>query len=90
MINVLVWNEFHHEKTNEEVKNVYPEGIHTVIKSFLATEDKLNVTTATVDEPECGLTQARLDATDVILWWGHARHDDVPDEIVNGFSILHR
>ena len=80
-MNVLVWNEFHHEKTVDEVKSIYPDGMHDVIKGFLDSEDGLRVTTATLDEPECGLTRQRVDAADVIIWWGHARHDDVPDEI---------
>ncbi|HEY8240843.1 MAG TPA: trehalose utilization protein ThuA, partial [Kiritimatiellia bacterium] len=27
-INVTIWNEGRHEKTNEAVKKVYPKGIH--------------------------------------------------------------
>ena len=82
LINVIVWNEFRHEKTNEEAKKVYPNGIHDAVKEFLSVEDNLNVTTATLDEPECGLTQERVDAADVIIWWGHKAHHEVPDEVV--------
>ena len=39
--------------------------------------------TATLDEPEHGLTQEVLDNTDVLFWWGHLAHDEVTDEIVN-------
>ena len=28
--------------------------------------------TATLDEPEHGLSEAVLDQTDVLIWWGHA------------------
>ena len=38
--------------------------------------------TATLDEPEQGLTAAVLDETDVLIWWGHAAHDEVSDEVV--------
>jgi len=31
MIKVVVWNENHHEKINEECKKVYPQGIHGCI-----------------------------------------------------------
>jgi len=31
--------------------------------------------------PEHGLTDEVLDNTDVLLWWGHAKHNDVSDEI---------
>ena len=34
-IRVTVWNEFRHEKHHEEVKKVYPDGMHVVIADFL-------------------------------------------------------
>ncbi|MDN6161503.1 MAG: ThuA domain-containing protein [Atopostipes sp.] len=82
MINVTIWNEFRHEKENNEVKKVYPEGIHKQIASFLKNED-YKIRTATLDEEEHGLTQEVVDQTDVLLWWGHMAHDEVRDEIVD-------
>ncbi|MBQ7900673.1 MAG: ThuA domain-containing protein [Clostridia bacterium] len=79
-MNVLVWNEFKHEKESDDVKVHYPDGIHKYIAGFLQCDD-INVTTATLDDPECGLTQEVLDNTDVIIWWGHMAHKEVPDEI---------
>ncbi|MCG1021683.1 ThuA domain-containing protein [Sutcliffiella horikoshii] len=81
MIRVTVWNENRHEQTNEKVREVYPEGIHGAIASFLKEENH-EVRTATLDEPEHGLTEEVLNNTDVLLWWGHVAHDDVSDEIV--------
>lgn len=81
-IKVTVWNEFYHEQTNEKVKAIYPEGIHGCIAEFLGKEDDLVVRTATLEMPEHGLTQEVLDDTDVLIWWGHCRHGDVADEIV--------
>lgn len=78
---VTVWNEFRHEKNNETVKAIYPDGIHTVLANFLQ-EDGHEVTTATLDEPSHGLTDDVLNHTDVLLWWGHMAHGDVADEIV--------
>mgnify|MGYP003758493831 FL=1 len=40
------------------------------------------IRTATLDELEHGLTQDVLDATDVLLWRGHAAHDKVDDAVV--------
>lgn len=80
-INVTVWNEFRHEKTNPSAIAVYPDGLHTVIAAGLREHD-LQVRTATLDEPEHGLTDAVLDATEVLVWWGHMAHDDVGDEVV--------
>ena len=81
MINTLVWNEFEHERRDAEVKAIYPDGIHSVIAAALARDTELRVGTATLAEPDSGLPAARLDETDVLLWWGHAAHDRVPDEV---------
>ena len=81
MIKVTVWNEFYHEKNDERVAKIYPKGIHQAIADFLKCDD-IEVKTATLDDPECGLTQEVLKDTDVLIWWGHRRHNDVPDEIV--------
>ena len=53
MINVTVWNEFRHEREDDEVKAVYPNGIHNCIKDFLSKDDELNIRTATLDEENC-------------------------------------
>lgn len=81
-IRVTIWNEFVHEKTNPIVAQIYPRGIHQALADFLAPDSRLGVTTATLDEPEHGLTEQRLAQTDVLLWWGHAKHDAVSDEVV--------
>ena len=81
MIKVTVWNEFQHEKHSEEVRAVYPNGIHNAIADFLRS-DEIEVRTATLDDPECGLTEEVLKDTDVLIWWGHIAHDKVPDEVV--------
>ncbi len=79
---VLVWNENRHEKQNEEVAKIYPEGIHGAIKQFLEADD-VEVNTATLDEPDHGITEEKLAETDVLVWWGHMAHHEVKDEIVN-------
>ena len=79
-IHVTVWNEFYHENIQERVRAAYPRGIHVALKEMLECED-VQVRTATLPEPECGLTAAALNDTDVLIWWGHAKHRDVPDEI---------
>ena len=43
MINVLVWNEFYHEKTEDRVKEIYPEGIHATISAFLSEEELIKI-----------------------------------------------
>jgi len=82
MIRVTVWNEFQHEKHDPKVAAIYPNGIHAAIADFLKLNEDMEVRTATLDEPEHGLTQEVLDNTDVLLWWGHMAHHKVEDEIV--------
>ncbi|MFC5652448.1 ThuA domain-containing protein [Paenibacillus solisilvae] len=82
MIKVTVWNEFLHEKQHEEVRNVYPDGIHNALAAGIGT-DGFEVRTATLDQPEHGLTEEVLANTDVLIWWGHMGHDKVDDAIVD-------
>lgn len=82
-IRVTVWNENRHEKqAGHEAGKVYPEGIHGAIAEYLGAQDDMEVRTATLDEPEHGLSEEVLAATDVLTWWGHAAHDDVSDDVV--------
>lgn len=78
---MLVWNENRHEKRDEKVRAVYPEGIHGAIADFLK-EEEFKVNTATLDEPEHGLSEAVLRETDVLIWWGHLAHGEVEDVII--------
>ncbi len=78
---VLVWNEFRHERAKPAVRDVYPEGIHVVIAEALRSHG-LAVQTATLDEPEHGLTEEALANTDTLVWWGHMAHEEVDDAIV--------
>ncbi|MCL7417004.1 MAG: ThuA domain-containing protein, partial [Halalkalicoccus sp.] len=82
MVRVTVWNEFRHEREDEAAREQYPDGIHEAIAGFLE-ERGFDTRTATLDEPEHGLTEAVLDETDVLTWWGHIAHDEVEDEVVD-------
>lgn len=83
LIKVTVWNEFRHEKHLEKVRAIYPEGMHRVIADALAQDPDITARTATLDEPEHGLTAEVLDQTDVLIWWGHMAHGEVTDGIVD-------
>ncbi len=82
MIRATVWNEFAHERENAVVGGIYPDGIHATIAAALAQDEGIEAATATLDQPEHGLSQARLDDTDVLLWWGHKLHGAVDDAVV--------
>lgn len=78
---VTIWNEFRHEKKNERVARIYPEGMHVSIANALGAKG-LDVQLATLDEPENGLPIEKLVDTDVLVWWGHMAHGEVKDEVV--------
>lgn len=83
MIQATVWNENYHEMEMSEVRAIYPDGIHGAVAGALKALPDVQVRTATQEEPEHGLTEEVLQNTDVLFWWGHARHGQVADEIVD-------
>jgi trehalose utilization protein len=79
---VTIWNEFRHERKDPAVAELYPQGIHEALAAYLRQQG-FDVGTATLDEPDHGLTEKRLAETDVLIWWGHLAHDDVQETIVD-------
>jgi trehalose utilization protein len=74
---VVVWSE------GTAPKNVYPNDINTAIaeglKKSLAGWD---VVVANLSDPDQGLPDSLLAKCDVLIWWGHKKHKDVKDELV--------
>jgi trehalose utilization protein len=81
-IRVTIWNEFRHEKKNEKIREIYPNGMHEAIATHLRKSSDLEIRTATLDEPEHGLSESVVKSTEVFVWWGHMHHKDVADPIV--------
>ena len=83
-IRVTVWGENRHEQAEPHVAAIYPRGMHGAIAEGI--EENLGagavVRTATLDDPEHGLTEEVLADTDVLTWWGHAAHAEVADDVV--------
>jgi trehalose utilization protein len=80
---ITLWNEFRHERNNDKVRAIYPDGMHKVWADTLREHiPDADIRIATLDEPEHGLTDDVLASTDVLTWWGHAAHGEVKDEIV--------
>src|SRR4029078_788822 len=75
MTRVTVWNEYRQERSDPPVRATYPDGIHAATGDGLR-EAGFDVRVATLDEPEHGLTDEVLAATDVLTWWGHAGHGE--------------
>jgi len=99
-INVVIWNEFRHEKTKEKARALYPNGLHATIKGYLDKNEDMEITLAALDDPDQGLSDERLQNTDVLVWWGHMAHDEVDSVLVKkirdrvwegkmGFIALH-
>lgn len=74
-INVLIWSE------RTEPEKIYPNGINGAIADFLSMHQDLTVKTSNLSDAGYGLSNEALDQTDVLIWFGHKHHDEVPDEV---------
>jgi trehalose utilization protein len=79
-IRVLVWDE----NPSHSDKTLYPGNLRAAIAEGLnefSVDGELIVKTASLDDPNQGVTEEVLAETDVIVWWGHARHGEVEDSV---------
>src|SRR5690554_1061454 len=74
-IRVLVWDE-----QQPEQQEVYPDFLGNHLAKHLRQNPALRVTSANINQPEQGLSKEVLDETDVLIWWGHLKHEEVPQE----------
>jgi trehalose utilization protein len=81
-LQVTVWGENVHEQKHQLVRDIYPQGMHQCIADALNEDPGISARTATLQQPEHGLTEEVLAGTDVLTWWGHAAHAEVDDRIV--------
>jgi trehalose utilization protein len=91
---VVVWSE------GTAPKDVYPKDINGAVADALRLLVGWEVIVASIDEPGQGLPPERLAGTDVLIWWGHKRHEEVANALVDrvdrrvreegmGFIALH-
>jgi trehalose utilization protein len=73
---VTVWTE---NPASDAVARAYPDGLGATIAAGLGEAGDLQVRAVSIDDAGHGLGGGVLDETDVLAWWGHRRHDDVPD-----------
>jgi trehalose utilization protein len=73
-IRVRIWCE------GTAPRSVYPDDVDGVLAGQLGRLSGLHVDRARIGDPQAGLAEEALNASDVLIWWGHLRHDDVPDE----------
>ena len=85
VVRVTVWGENRHERLEQHVADIYPDGMHTTIAEGVRAHlgSAVEVRTVTLDDPEHGLPEDSLAATDVLVWWGHKAHGEVSDEVVD-------
>jgi trehalose utilization protein len=81
-VRVTVWNEGRHERQDPRIAAIYPGGLHAAIAEGLREHGLSSVRTATLDDPQHGLSESVLAETDVLTWWGHLAHDEVSDDVV--------
>lgn len=81
---VVVWSEGSASE-DEASKKVYPNDINTAIAEGLKPlEDKgWAIVKASLKDPEQGITDELLNSTDVLIWWGHKKHGDVKNTLVD-------
>jgi trehalose utilization protein len=76
-IRVVVWDE-----RQEAQKSAYGGFLGDTLAAALAKEPDLAVKSVGLNDPDQGLTDETLDQCDVLIWWGHQKHEEVTDEHV--------
>jgi trehalose utilization protein len=60
-------------------RSIYPEDIDGALCASLRCDKSLAVSSARLEQPDAGVPDSVLDQTDVLVWWGRLKHDEVPD-----------
>ena len=82
-MNVTFWYEATQERRpgDNPIFKAYPNGMAAAMAEIFAGEADINFRSVTLYDPENGLPDDVLENTDVLLWWAHTSHNDVPDEL---------
>jgi trehalose utilization protein len=81
---VVVWSEGT-ANVDAESKKIYPQDINTAIAEGLEPlkAEGWEIVKASLNDPDQGLPDELLNTTDVLIWWGHKKHGEVKNELVN-------
>jgi trehalose utilization protein len=81
---VVVWSEGT-ANVDDNSKKVYPNDINTAIAEGLKPLEAKGwqIVKAGLNDPSQGITDELLNSTDVLIWWGHKRHGEVKNELVD-------
>jgi len=74
---VVVWSE------GTAPKNIYPNDINGAIAEGLNDLQGWEVVKANLSDPDQGLPDSLLLRADVLIWWGHQKHGQVKDQLVD-------
>jgi trehalose utilization protein len=74
---VVVWSE------GTAPKKVYPNDINGAVAEGLKELKDWEIVKANLSDPDQGLPDKLLNRADVLIWWGHQKHGDVKDELVD-------
>lgn len=98
---VVVWSEGS-AAVDPKSSALYPHDINAAVADGLKplAAAGWEIIIASLSEPDQGVSDERLKSTDVLIWWGHKKHKDVKDELVErivrrvkedgmGFIALH-
>ena len=80
---ILVWDE-----QQPAQKQAYEDFLGNQIAGYLSQHPDLAVTSRRQDDLNQGISDAELDACDVLIWWGHVRQREVKPE--SGQRIVER
>ena len=76
---VVVWAE-----GTAQLDKVYTNDVNATIAEGLKPLEAQGweIIIANLKDPDQGVSDERLNSTDVLIWWGHKKHGDVKDELV--------
>jgi len=74
---IVVWSE------GTAPKEIYPHDINGAIAEGLKKVPNWDVVVANLSDPDQGLPDKLLNRADVLIWWGHKKHAEVKDELVD-------
>jgi trehalose utilization protein len=81
---VVVWSEGT-ANVDPASKDVYPKDINFAIAEGLKPLEShgWEIVTASLNDPDQGISDEQLNSTIVLIWWGHKKHGEVKDELVD-------
>lgn len=76
-LRVLCWSE------QTEPREIYPKGISGALADHLNKQKNIEAKTSQLSDTDSGLSEEVLNNTDVLIWFGHKKHGEVPNDVVN-------